>query len=158
MFDYFRTTKSIFFSVGYHWNWHNLRWEVGFRNSSEVKNLPASAGDVGVIPELRRFPWSRKWPTNLVFLPGKSHGQRSLVGHSPWGHKKSDTTEWLHFHFSLSCIGEGNDLYTFTLHHSPASFIYNIYFWRYFEGEETEAQKGEENCLRSRLVSGTLGI
>ena len=40
--------------------------------------------------------------------PGKSHGQRSLVGCSPWGHWESDTTERLHFHFSLSCIGEGN--------------------------------------------------
>ena len=43
-----------------------------------------------------------------VLLPGKSHGRRSLVGCSPRGHKESDTTEWLHFHFSLSCIGEGN--------------------------------------------------
>ena len=41
-------------------------------------------------------------------LPGKSHGWRSLVGCSPWGRKESDTTERLHFHFSLSCIGEGN--------------------------------------------------
>ena len=43
-----------------------------------------------------------------VLLPGKSHGQRSLVGCSPWGCKESDTTERLHFHFSLSCFGEGN--------------------------------------------------
>ena len=41
-------------------------------------------------------------------MPGKSHGQRSLVGCSPWGHEESDPTERLHFHFSLSCIGEGN--------------------------------------------------
>ena len=41
-------------------------------------------------------------------LPGKSHGWRSLVGCSPWGHKESDRTERLHFRFSLSCIGEGN--------------------------------------------------
>ena len=39
---------------------------------------------------------------------GKSHGQRSLVGCRPWGHTESDTTERLHFHFSLSCVGEGN--------------------------------------------------
>ena len=38
----------------------------------------------------------------------KSHVQRTLVGCSPWGRKELDTTEWLHFHFSLSCIGEGN--------------------------------------------------
>ena len=43
-----------------------------------------------------------------VLLPGESHGQRSLVGCSPWGRTESDTTERLHFHFSLSCIGEGN--------------------------------------------------
>ena len=41
-------------------------------------------------------------------MPGKSHGWRSLVGCSPWGYEESDTTERLHFHFSLSCIGEGN--------------------------------------------------
>jgi len=49
-----------------------------------------------------------EWHLTPVLLPGKSHGQRSLVGCSPWGRKESDTTEWLHFHFSLSCIGEGN--------------------------------------------------
>ena len=43
-----------------------------------------------------------------VLLPGKSHGWRSLVGCSPWGRYESDMTEWLHFHFSLSCVGEGN--------------------------------------------------
>jgi len=50
----------------------------------------------------------RRWHPTPVLLPGKSHGQRSLVGCSPWGHKESDTTERLPFHFSLSCIGEGN--------------------------------------------------
>ena len=43
-----------------------------------------------------------------VLLPGKSHGQRSLVGCSPWGRQELDATEQLHFHFSLSCTGEGN--------------------------------------------------
>ena len=43
-----------------------------------------------------------------VLLPGKSHGRRSLVGCSPWGRTESDTTKRLHFHFSLSCTGEGN--------------------------------------------------
>ena len=42
------------------------------------------------------------------FLPGKSHGQRSLVGFSPWGRKELGMTEQLPFHFSRSCIGEGN--------------------------------------------------
>ena len=50
----------------------------------------------------------RQWHPIPVLLPGKSHGQRSLVGCSPWGCEESDMTERLHFNFSLSCIGEGN--------------------------------------------------
>ena len=50
----------------------------------------------------------RQWQPTPVLLPGRSHGWRSLLGYSPWGHEESDTTERLHFHFSLSCIGEGN--------------------------------------------------
>jgi len=50
----------------------------------------------------------RQWHPTPVLLPGKSHGWRSLVGHSPRGREESETTERLHFHFSLSCIGEGN--------------------------------------------------
>ena len=53
-------------------------------------------------------PWRRQWHPTPVVLPGKSHGQRSLVGCRPWGREESDRTERLHFHFSLSCIGEGN--------------------------------------------------
>ena len=61
--------------------------------------------------DLLRFSHSvqrRQWHPTPVLLPGKSHGWRSLVGCSLWGRKESDTTEWLHFHFSLSYIGEGN--------------------------------------------------
>ena len=54
------------------------------------------------------FIQKRQWHPTLVLLPGKSHRQRSLVGCSPWGPEESDTTEQIHFHFSLSCIGEGN--------------------------------------------------
>ena len=50
----------------------------------------------------------RRWHPTPVLLPGKSNGRRSLVGCSPWGCYESDMTEWLHFNFSLSCIGEGN--------------------------------------------------
>ena len=58
-------------------------------------------GDLGSIPGLGR----RKWQPTPVFLPGKSHGQKSLAGYSPWGRKESDTTEQLHFtlfYFSLN--------------------------------------------------------
>ena len=50
----------------------------------------------------------RRWHPTPVLLPGKSHGQRSPVGCSPWGRSESDRTERLHFHFSPSCTGEGN--------------------------------------------------
>ena len=50
----------------------------------------------------------RQWHPTPVLLPGKSHRQTSLVGCSPWGREESDTTERLHFPFSLPCIGEGN--------------------------------------------------
>ena len=52
--------------------------------------------------------WRRRWHPTPVLLPGKSHGWRSLVGCSLWGHEELDTTEQPHFHFSLSCNGEGN--------------------------------------------------
>ena len=52
--------------------------------------------------------WRRQWHPTPVLLAGKFHGCRSLVGCSPWGLEESDMTERLHFHFSLSCIGEGN--------------------------------------------------
>ena len=54
----------------------------------------------------------RQWHPTPVLLSGKSHGQRSLISCSPWGRKESDMTERLHFHFSLSCIGDriGNPL------------------------------------------------
>ena len=50
----------------------------------------------------------KQWHPTPVLLPGKFHGQRSLVGCSPWGCKESDMTERLPFHFSFSCIGKGN--------------------------------------------------
>ena len=52
--------------------------------------------------------WRRIWQPTSAFLPRESQGRRSLVGCSPWDRWGSGTTERLHFHFSLSCIGEGN--------------------------------------------------
>ena len=60
-----------------------------------IKNLPDNAGDIEIRfnPWGRKIPWSRKWQPAPVFLPGKFHGQRTLVGYSPWGHKELDTIE-----------------------------------------------------------------
>ena len=56
----------------------------------------------GFSPWVEKIPWSRKWPPTPIFLPGKFHGQKSLVGYSPWGHKELDTTEHLCTHMQLS--------------------------------------------------------
>jgi len=61
-----------------------------------VKNLPASARDPDLISWVGKIPWRNKWQPTPVFLPGKSCGQRSLVGYSPRGHKELDTTEYTH--------------------------------------------------------------
>ena len=61
-----------------------------------VKNLPANIGEgkrCGFDPWVRKIPWHRDWQSTLVFLPGKFHGQWSLVGYSPGSHKESDITE-----------------------------------------------------------------
>jgi len=66
---------------------------MDFPGGSDGKASVYNVGYLGSIP------WRRKWQSTPVLLPGKSHGQRSLVGYSPWGRKESDTTEQLHFHF-----------------------------------------------------------
>ena len=87
-----------------------------------VKNPPTKAGDARDACSIPRLglsygegngnPFStlrrRQWHPTPVLWPEKSHGQRSLVGCSLWGRWELDMTERLHFHFSLSCIGEGN--------------------------------------------------
>ena len=56
-------------------------------DGSVVKNPPVNTEDEALLPG-----WGRKWQPTPEFLPGESHGQRSLVGYSPWGHKEADTT------------------------------------------------------------------
>ena len=61
----------------------------------EVKNPPSSAGEMrhGFYPWVGKIPWRRAWQPIPIFLPGKSHEQRSLAGYSPQGRAESDTTE-----------------------------------------------------------------
>ena len=66
-----------------------------FPGGSVVQSPPANAGDAGSTPWVRKIPWRRKWKLAPVLLPSKSHGQRSLVSYSPWGHKESDTADRL---------------------------------------------------------------
>ena len=86
-----------------------LEWvAISFSNAWKWKVKGKSPSCVQLFVTPWTVVWRRQWQPTPVLLPGKSHGRRSLVGCSPWGHEESDTTERLHFHFSLSCIGEGN--------------------------------------------------
>ena len=93
-------------------NWKIYRWCLWCFLKLQHTSLPKLHGfsrpKLSEPPHLG-FLWRLHYtgPTP-VLLPGKSHGQRSLVGCSPWDHEELDKTEELHFQFSLSCIGEGN--------------------------------------------------
>ena len=72
---------------------------TGFPGGTVVKNLLANAGDTrdtGFHPWVRKVSWSRKWQLTPVFLPGKFHAQRILVGYSPWGLKELVGHDWVH--------------------------------------------------------------
>ena len=77
--------------------WGLPMMHVGFPYGSVVKNLPANAGDVGLIPGSGRS-LGEYMATHSSILPGKSHGERSLVGYSPWGCKRLNMNEWLSMH------------------------------------------------------------
>ena len=59
----------------------------------------------GFDPQVGKIPWRGNWQPTTVFLPGKSLGQRSLVGYSPWGYKELSTNEQLTFSFSFQWLG-----------------------------------------------------
>ena len=89
--------------------------DMVFFSSLYISMIPHSVSPVAGPPQAQfvlNHPllmfWRRQWHPTPVLLPWKSHGQRSLEGCSPWGRWGSDTTERLHFHFSLSCTGDNN--------------------------------------------------
>ena len=73
------------------YNLHIAKW-TGFPGGSVVKESVCQCRRHGFDPWVRKIPWRRKWQPTPVFLPGKSHGQRSLEDYSPWGCKESDMT------------------------------------------------------------------
>ena len=68
---------------------------MGFPGGTAVKNLPANAGDMGLILGEGKPPWRKKWQLTVIFLPGKSHGQRNWQAIVYGAAKESDTTERL---------------------------------------------------------------
>ena len=84
--------------------WHGIYKFRSVAQSCPTLCDPMDCSTTG-LPVYHQLPEFTQTP---VLLPGKSHGRRSLVGCSPWGHEELDTTRRLHFHFSLSCIREGN--------------------------------------------------
>ena len=107
----FKNTE--FFSVWGRTNYrHNFK-STALQNGSRylvpfIQGSPSEHSCGHSSLQTSRRAWRRQWQPAPVLLPGKSHGWRNLVGCSPWGREESDTTERLHFHFSLSCIGDGN--------------------------------------------------
>ena len=83
----------------------------GFPGGSVVKNPSANAGNAASITGSERSPGKGKWQPTPVFLPGKSHGQRSLSGYSPWSLKESEMTEQLTLWMYNHCL----DFFFFSL-------------------------------------------
>ena len=81
-----------------------LDWKC-FPGDSDGKSICLQCGRPRFNPWVRKIPWRRKWQPTSELLPEKSHGWRSLVGYSPWGHKELDMTKPLHFSFFLSLSG-----------------------------------------------------
>ena len=79
------------------WKYKNIHCFLASLVAQQVKDLSTChgrvTGDLGLIPGIRKIPWRRAWWPTPVFLPGESHGQRSLEGYSPQGCKESDTAE-----------------------------------------------------------------
>ena len=87
-------------------NFKTVALNLGFSGCSVIRNLPARQNlqETRVWSWVGKIPQRRKWQPTLVFLPGKFHGQWSLVGYSPWVHQELDMTEWLHM-YTLSKFG-----------------------------------------------------
>ena len=98
------------------------RWD--FLGGSDGKASAYNVGDPGSIPGSGKISWRRKWQPTPVFLPGKSHGWKSLIGYSPWDHKELDTTEWLHF---VMLVRKTHIIQSLSLHVVLCYFLFNKY-------------------------------
>ena len=129
-----------------------LAWATGFPSGSVVNNPLANVGaegDMGSIPGMGRSTGGGNGNPLQYFLPGESHGQRSLVGYSPWGHRESDMTEWLNTH-ALATEWDGEV--------PPTSSL--CIYWYLHNQNLSEGQRHAFHRLstNSKLTSWTLGL
>ena len=116
--------------------WLSMNFFIGIPMWLSCKDTTCQCRRCGFDPWVGKVPWRKKWQPTPVFLPGKSHGQRSLTGYSPWACKESDVTERTHtsllgvegwllafsgIHFKISHVPYGHILRTVTscFHHHP---------------------------------------
>ena len=94
-----------------------------------AKNLPANTRDMGLIPGSGRSPEGGNGNATPVFLPGESHRQRRLRGHSPWGHKEADTTLRLNVNINILTLHAHSER---SLSH-PQAFLPSIFYLCFFQ-------------------------
>ena len=87
-----KVTEHAYMKIYYYDCFNN---NIGFPHGSDGKEFACNAGDVTDVfdPWVGKVPWRRAWQPTPVFLPGESHGQKSLASYSLWGHEESDMTE-----------------------------------------------------------------
>ena len=98
-----KNTKNYIF-VSKSWFKFLLLWTIGLPRWLSSKEFTCRHKRPGFDPWVGKMPWRRAWQPAPVFLLGESHGQKSLAGYSPWGHKESDMTEHAHMHRLLSLV------------------------------------------------------
>ena len=87
----------------------SFHWKDQLSFQTQRRAIPNCVQKTVQLHSFHALARRRQWQPTPALLPGKSHGQKGLVCCSPWGCEESDMTEWLQFHFSYPCIGEGND-------------------------------------------------
>ena len=88
-------------SHSFTWFYIWYKYPLALPGGSVAKNPPVNTGDMGLIPGSGRSPEGGNGNPTPVFLPGESHRQRRLAGHSPWGHKEADTTQGLNININI---------------------------------------------------------
>ena len=120
---------------------HSTIWIelLGLPCSSDDKESACNAGDPGLIPGSGRSPGVKEWQPTPVFLPGESHGQKSMVGYSPWACKELDTTEQLTllllFGYNIFCesVHQLMDIWTSQVVATINCIAFNIYIYDFLQ-------------------------